>query len=90
MRFPLAALFLIIVSFSFFAAWAVTSYMLDAIVTAMTPLAADLGEASYTNLLTLLPWAFGIICVIFFVAAILLIFFLDALADEPEMYYRNR
>ena len=90
MRFPLAALFLIIVSFSFFCAWAVTSYMLDAVATAMTPFATELGEASYTNLLTLLPWAFGIICVIFFVSAILLIFFLDATADEPEMYYRRR
>lgn len=89
MRFPIASLYLLVTSFIFFCFWAFSSYLLGTVATAMTPLAADLGEPAYTKLLTLLPYAFGIICAIFFVAAILVIFFLEATADEPEMYYRK-
>lgn len=88
MRFPLAAMFFLITAFIFFCFWAFSSFLLDAVVTAMTPLASDLAEPSYTNLLTLLPWAFGIICVLFLVAGIVVVFFLEATADEPEYYYR--
>ena len=41
-----------------------------------------------TTIATLLPTALGILCAIFFVTGILLIFVVDALADEPEMYYK--
>jgi len=88
MRFPLAALFFLISSFIFFIGWAVSNFLLTSIVDAMTPYATDLGEASYTNLLTLLPTAFGIMCALFFIVGIILIFVLDSLADEPEMYWR--
>ena len=89
MRFTIAALYLLVTAFIFFCFWAFSSFLIDTVATAMTPYATDLGEPSYTNLLTLLPWAFGIICVIFLVAGVLLVFFLDATADEPEMYYRR-
>jgi len=90
MRFPLAALFCVIVSFIFFVVWAVSTYLISNVVDVMTPLANDLGSASYTNLLTLLPYAFGIICLLFFVFGIILFFILDATAEEPEMYWRQR
>jgi hypothetical protein len=56
----------------------------------MTPLANELGSASYNNILSVLPTAFGIICVLFFVVGIVLFFVLDATAEEPEMYWRPR
>jgi len=89
MRFPLAALFFLVSSFIFFAFWAFSSFLMGAVGDAMTPLATNLGVSEYSNLLTLLPYAFGIICAIFFVTGIILIFVMDSLADEPEVYYRR-
>lgn len=89
MRFPLAAMFFIIVGFIFLACWGVSSYLLSVVVDAMSPLAVKLNSSSYNNLLVELPWAFGIICVLFFVVGIVLFFVLDATADEPEMYWRR-
>ena len=89
MRFPLAALFFVVLGFIFLAFWSVSSYLIDVVVDAMTPLAADLGSSSYDDLLVMLPYAFGIICVLFFVVGIVLFFVLDATADEPEMYWRR-
>jgi len=85
MRFPLAALFFLIASFIFFCFWAVMSYYLDTIQDALLPTAPADAIAN----LNLLPTAFGFICAIFFIAGILLIFVMDALADEPETYYRG-
>jgi len=90
MRFPLAALFCVIVSFIFFVVWAVSSYLITVVQEAMTPHAVTLGSSSYSNLLTLLPYAFGIICLLFFIFGIVLFFILDATAEEPEMYWRPR
>ena len=90
MRFPLAALFCVIVSFIFFVVWAVSSYLITVVQEAMTPHAITLGSSSYSNLLTLLPYAFGIICLLFFIFGIVLFFILDATAEEPEMYWRPR
>ena len=89
MRFPLAAMFFIVVGFIFLACWGVSSYLLSVVTDAMTPLANDLGQPSYTELLTTLPWAFGFICALFFVVGIVLFFVLDATAEEPEMYWRR-
>lgn len=88
MRFPLAALFFLVMSFIFFVSWAVASFLINATKDAMTPLAADLGSAEYDAMLVLLPTAFGVICVIFFLVGILLIFVMESLADEPEYYTR--
>jgi len=89
MRLPISALMFLISSFIFFVSWAVASYFLNAVTDAMTPLYAGLGDSTLTGYLTLLPTALGILCAIFFVTGILLIFVVDALADEPEMYYRQ-
>ncbi|GAG92265.1 unnamed protein product [marine sediment metagenome] len=89
MRFPIAALFFVIACFIFFVLWAVTSLLINEVRNAMAPLASQLGSDSYNNMLSTLPWAFGVICAIFFVMAIIVVFILDALGDEPEYYYRE-
>lgn len=89
MRFPAAALFFVIACFIFFVLWAVSSFFISETVGVMSPLADDLSTDNYSNMLDVLPWAFGIICAIFFVSAILVIFVLESLSDEPEYYYRR-
>lgn len=84
MRFPLAALFFVIGSFIFFVFWAVMSLYIDTIYDALAP-TAPVGSLTVINLI---PIAFGIISVIFFVAGLLVIFVMESLADEPETYYR--
>jgi hypothetical protein len=88
MRFTLAALFFLIMSFIFFVSWAVSSYVLTEVDDALTPLATGFSSSNFNDLVTLLPTAFGIICALFFITGILLIFVMDSLADEPEMYWR--
>ena len=89
MRFPLAALFFLITSFIFFVSWAISSYIITAVDDALTPLSTGFSTSNFSNLVTLLPTAFGIICAIFFITGILLIFIMDSLADEPESYWRE-
>jgi hypothetical protein len=89
MRFPLAALFFLVTSFIFFVSWAVSSYIISAVDDALTPLSTGFSTSNFSELVTLLPTAFGIICAIFFIVGIFLIFVLDSLADEPEMYWRE-
>lgn len=86
MRFPVAALLFIIASFIFFVIWAVGSRLLESVADALLPTAAT--EAS--NIITLLQTSFGILAALFFVTGIILVFILDATADEPEMYWRQR
>jgi len=89
LRFPLAAMFFVIAGFIFLAFWGVSSYLISSVTSAMSPYAKDLGQPSYINLLSELPWAFGVFCVLFFVVGVVLFFVLDATADEPEMYWRR-
>jgi len=86
MRFPIAALLFIVASFIFFVVWAVSSFLLDSVADALIPFATS--EA--TNIITLVQNAFGILAGLFFVTGILLFFFLDSTADEPELYWRER
>lgn len=90
MRYPIAALFFVIACFIFFVLWAVTSFFISEVVSVMSPLADQLPTNEYSNMLNMLPWAFGIICAIFFVSAILTVFVLEALSDEPEYYEYSR
>lgn len=86
MRFSIAALFFVCMAFIFFILWAVFSFVLKEVYDALSPSA----PAGALTTLDLLPIAFGVICAIFFVTALVFIFVLDSLADEPEMYWRNR
>lgn len=88
MRFPTAALYFVITCFIFFVLWAVSSLLIDEVRNAMQPLASQLSTDNYSNMLSMLPWAFGIICAVFFVSAIFVVFVLDSLSDEPEYYYK--
>lgn len=89
MRFPFAAICLLVASFIFFILWATSSILLSETRDAMMPYAMRLSTDNYSNMLNMLPWAFGIICAIFFVAGIIFVFVLDSLSDEPEFYYRR-
>jgi len=86
MRFPIAAVLFIVASFIFFVLWAVSSFLLDSVADALIPFATS--EA--TNIITLIQNAFGIIAGLFLVTGVILFFFLDSIADEPELYWRER
>lgn len=91
MRFPLAALFFLVASFIFFAVFSVSTLFLGEVKDAMQPLASGLTEKStYLSELNNIQLAFGVMAILFFIIGILLIFVLDALADEPEYFYRER
>ena len=85
MRFPLASLFFLIGSFIFFVIWAFGSFMLDFTVDALTPTAP--AQALY--MINLLQTAFGIMSALFFIVGVVLIFILDAMSDEPEIFWRQ-
>lgn len=69
--------------------WAVGYFVLTEFDTSLSTVDSDL-PSGYTDVKTLLINSFGILCAIFFVAAILSIFVLESLADEPETYWRER
>ena len=89
MRSPLAALFFIISGFIFFVCWAVSSFLLSTVGNALSPYAANLSGSGATEVINLLPTALGILCALFFIVGILLIFVLDSWSDEPERYWRR-
>lgn len=88
MRFPLAALFFLISSFIFFIFFVVASVIVNETHDALMPLATDLPTSDAANLIGLMPLALGVICAIFFLTGILLIFVMDALGDDYEYYYK--
>ena len=89
MRFPVVAIFFVIAAFIFLALWGVGSLLLTEMSDALGTIDEDL-DSTYHDEITLLTNGFGIIAAIFFVCGILLVFVLEALEDEPEMYWRNR
>ena len=89
MRFPLVAVLFIVISFIFFAFWAFGSLLGSTVSDALDDIDNDL-PSDYHNLMSMLTPAFGIICAVFFVTGILLVFILESLSDEPEYYYRER
>ena len=89
MRFPLAAMYFIIIGFIFLAIWGVSSYMISQFGLALDPFVEEINESGLNDLMTTIPYAFGIICVLFFVVGIVLFFILDANAEEPELYWRR-
>lgn len=92
LRFPIAALFFLIVSFIFFVIWLIMTYMLSVFNDNLSPLGSSLSvahNASFQNILVQVNMAFGVICVLFFVMGIILVFVLESWSDEPEYYYRK-
>jgi hypothetical protein len=85
MRWSSASLFFVCAGFVFFALWALFSRYLNEIYDAMYAGA----PAGAQTIMDLLVTAFGVLCALFFITGILLFFFMDALAEEPEMYWRR-
>ena len=86
-RFPLAALALIVIGFVFFIIWAVISFVLSTISGVFLPMAGDMDSVSaagFSGELSLLSTAFGVFCIIFFVAGILVFFFFDVFKQEED------
>jgi uncharacterized protein with PQ loop repeat len=88
MRFAITAVLFIIAVFSFFIGYSVSSYVLDQVHTALEPFANELSTSNANDDMTLICTAFGIICSLVIVL-IIVIFVLDTLSDEPEMYWRE-
>ena len=88
MRFPIVALYFLIASFIFFVMFGVTSLLLSETLDAMDNYVDDL-PAKYDEQINLINSAFGIIASIFFVTGIVLIFVLDSLSDDPDIFYRR-
>jgi H+/Cl- antiporter ClcA len=85
LRFSIASLFFICLGFIFLCLWGFFSFLLDSIYNALSPTAVD----DSILLMQDISWAFGVICALFFIVGIVLIFVLDSFADEPEMYWRQ-
>ena len=89
MRFPLAALGFLILSFIFFVCFAVTSLMIEETTDALEPYATDINDPRFDDQLAVVPIAFGVIFILFFIFGILLLFIIESWSDEPEYYYRR-
>ena len=85
MRFTFASLFFIVLGFIFLVLWGFFSFYLDTIYDALAPSAVG----NSLELMENISLAFGVICALFFVVGIILIFVLDSFADEPETYWRR-
>ena len=88
MRFPLAALYLVIAGFMFLAFFGVGSLLLSEMEEALE--ANDDGLDNQFNFQTdLIISGFGLISAILFLLSFL-VFVIESLSDEPEYYYRRR
>jgi len=91
MRFPLAAIFFTIAGFIFFAIFSVMTFLQESVADALTDHLGGLtasSQTSVTNTLTLIQTGFGVFAVVFFLVAVVLVFFIDSWRDDPEYYYR--
>ena len=85
MRFPLAALFLVVAGFMFLAFFGVGSFLLSSMDDALDPSTVD---AQFSYEVDIIIAAFGVIAAIMLVLAVV-VFVMDSLSDEPEMYWRR-
>ena len=88
MRFPIAALFFLVASFIFFVIFTASSLLISNVSDAMDDYTSGL-DSRYADELSVINTAFGIISAIFFVTGIVLLFVLDSLSEDPELYYRR-
>jgi len=90
-RATLAAIFFIISGFIFFVFWAVSTFIISTFYDTMEPIGKDQitgwMNPEYMNIINQLQPAFGVICALFFLVGILLLFAMRALASEDEYYY---
>lgn len=88
MRFAVTAILLIVAVFGFFLGYGVSSYLLSTFYDALEPHASLLSSTNAKDDMILISSAFGIICAIALVM-IIIVFVLDSLSDEPEMYWKE-
>jgi Na+/proline symporter len=88
MRFAVTAVLFIIAMFSFFIGYAVSSFVLDSFYDALEPHANQLSTSNAKDDMILIKTGFGVICS-FISVLIIVVFILDTLSDEPEMYWRE-
>lgn len=88
MRWPIAALFFLVGSFIFFVFFVGTGLLVDTTYDAMDA-QSDNVDSRFSSLIDTIQLAFGIICALFFVTGLVLIFVLDSLREDPESYYRR-
>ena len=84
MRWSIASIVFIAISFVFFAMYAILSKLLSEIRTALET-TCGFNDA----ILPSLQNAFMIFGIIFFVVGIVVRFVADSLSDEPELYWRS-
>ena len=89
MRLPGAVLGLLISSFIFFIFYVIGAIMLSEAYTALSSAGTGLG-GTYQYELSSITTAFGVICVLLFVIGIIVLFFFEVTAEEPETYYKYR
>jgi len=88
LRFPLAALYLVIAGFMFLAFFGVGSLLLSEMEEALE--ANDDGLDNQFNFQTdLIISGFGVISAILLVLSVV-VFVIESLSDEPEYFYRRR
>lgn len=89
MKFAVAAVLLVVAVFGFFIGYAVSSFLLGAVYDALTPFADQLSTSNAKDDMVLVNSGFGIICAIILVF-IIIVFVLDSLSDEPEVYWEEK
>ena len=87
MRFPVAALFLVIAGFMFLAFFGVGSLLLSEMKEALEANDDDL-DSQFNYEVDIILAAFGVIGAIMLVMAVV-VFVVESLSDEPEYYYRR-
>lgn len=88
MRFPIAAIFLVISMFALFIVYAVLSFLLDTISDTLTPLADMLTSSSRVSFLGEIgnmELTFGVAMVTLFILLIV-VFVVDSLRQQSEYY----
>lgn len=83
-RFAVLMVLFLVAVFGFFIGWGVSSFVLNTFSSALIPLA----PAEADEIITLLEFAFGIICAIILVILVF-VFVIESLSDEPETYYQE-
>ena len=84
MRWSIASIVFVAISFIFFVMYAILSKLLFEVRTALETI-CGFNDA----ILSSLQNAFMIFGIIFFVVGIVLTFVADSLSDEPELYWRS-
>lgn len=89
MKFAVAAVLLLVAVFGFFIGYAVCSFLLGTVLDVLTPFADQLSTSNAKDDMVLVNSGFGIICAIILVF-IIIVFVLDSLSDEPEVYWEEK